>query len=263
MTKPIIGIPGNLILNNCIERNFVNKKYTDAVFQNGGIPVIIPYSDNFEDYGSVLDMCGAFLITGGEDVDPSLYMEGPNEHLGEIKPWHDKFVLSILSYAEKNNKFCLGICRGLQLIAVYSGGSLYQDIYSQREEETFLHFQKGRRDYIIHPVEIEKDSYLASVIGETSIGVNSMHHQSVKKLRKTFEISAYSPDGIVEAIESRDRLFLGVQWHPEELFEKHEVMARLFRELARRAAERLSLLNMSAVHSPEYSLGKPNARYGQ
>lgn len=240
MNKPIIGIPGNLCSDvtasfGSIEKNFVNKTYTDAISENGGVPLIIPCTNDFESLDGLLRLCDGFLFPGGEDVDPKLYNEGPHKFIGELKPYHDRFMMYVLKYAAKNCKPALGICKGMQLMAVYSKGSLYQDIFSQRNVDTYSHCQKGSRKYIIHSVTVKTDSLLYSAVKKEKLGVNSMHHQSVKSVGDNFKVTAYADDGIVEAIESTDSLFIGVQWHPEELFREHEEMADLFRYLINRS----------------------------
>lgn len=240
MNKPIIGIPGNLYSDitasyGSIEKNFVNKTYTDSIAENGGIPLIIPCTNDYESLDQLLAVCNGFLFPGGEDVDPSLYGEGPYKILGELKPYHDRFMLHVLEYADKNHKPALGICKGMQLMAVYGGGSLYQDIVSQRDVETYSHSQKGTRKYLIHSVTVKTDSCLYSAVKKEKLGVNSMHHQSVRTVGDNFVVTAYADDGIVEAIESRDSLLMGVQWHPEELFREHSEMADLFKHLINRS----------------------------
>ncbi|MEG1972795.1 MAG: gamma-glutamyl-gamma-aminobutyrate hydrolase family protein [Oscillospiraceae bacterium] len=240
MKKPIIGVAGNVFsYSNAaysnIEKSYVNKRYIDAVESNGGIPLIIPFSEDFENLPSLLALCDGILIPGGEDIDPSLYNEGPQRFLGEIKPLHDRFLIQILEYAKKNRKSCLGICKGMQLMAVFAGGTLYQDISSQREGESFLHCQHENRDYPLHSVKIKRESYLFEILQKEEVSVNSMHHQSIKSLKGDFSTSALSDDGVIEAIEDESHLFVGVQWHPEELFIKSEIMSRLFADLVKRA----------------------------
>ena len=123
-------------------------------------------------------------------------------------------------------------------MAVYSGGALYQDIHAQASGEVYLHCQRGRRDYLLHQVTIGEDTHLARIMGQNRIGVNSIHHQSVRSLGDRLIVTAKADDGIVEGLESRDGLWIGVQWHPEELTESAPIMNRLFADLAERAAKR-------------------------
>lgn len=240
MKKPIIGIPANLLTtimpaSVAVDRNYVNMTYTNAIKSNGGVPLVIPFIDNPEGIDELLDLCDGFLIPGGEDIDPILYHEGPHQMIGEIRPDHDRFLLHILQYAADHHKACLGVCKGMQLIAVFGGGTLYQDIASQRNEASFAHSQKGGRDHLQHLVNLKQGSLIHSIINMDTVAVNSMHHQSVKSIGDDFWITAYADDGVVEAIESKDSLFLGVQWHPEELFAKHAEMSAIFKNLIERS----------------------------
>lgn len=240
MKKPIIGIPANLLTtimsgSVAVDRHYVNMTYTNAIRTNGGIPLVIPFLHNFEEIDALLKLCDGFLIPGGEDIDPILYHEGPHQMLGEIRPDHDRFLLRILQYAADHHKACLGVCKGMQLMAVFGGGTLYQDIASQRSTPSYAHSQKGGRSHLQHLVSLESGSLIHSIIKMDTIAVNSLHHQSVKSVGEDYVITAYANDGVVEAIERRDALFLGVQWHPEELFAEHEEMSAIFRDLVERS----------------------------
>ena len=200
----------------------------------GAVPFIIPVSSDLEKTKKLIDLCDGLLFPGGEDIDPSYYGENPHPNLGEIRPEVDEFLFHSLLYALEQRKPALGICKGMQMMVVASGGSLYQDIYSQREEETFLHCQSGRRTYGVHQVQI--DSRLFQILETEQIATNSMHHQSVRTLGKGLHLSAHTEDGIVEAVESLDGRLIGVQWHPEEMVPESDAMKRLFKNLVQRAS---------------------------
>ena len=202
----------------------------------GAVPFIIPVSSDLEKTKKLIDLCDGLLFPGGEDIDPSYYGENPHPNLGEIRPEVDEFLFHSLLYALEQRKPALGICKGMQMMVVASGGSLYQDIYSQREEETFLHCQSGRRTYGVHQVQIDKDSRLFQILETEQIATNSMHHQSVRTLGKGLHLSAHTEDGIVEAVESLDGRLIGVQWHPEEMVPESDAMKRLFKNLVQRAS---------------------------
>ena len=202
----------------------------------GAVPFIIPVSSDLEKTKKLIDLCDGLLFPGGEDIDPSYYGENPHPNLGEIRPEVDEFLFHSLLYAQEQRKPALGICKGMQMMVVASGGSLYQDIYSQREEETFLHCQSGRRTYGVHQVQIDKDSRLFQILETEQIATNSMHHQSVRTLGKGLHLSAHTEDGIVEAVESLDGRLIGVQWHPEEMVPESDAMKRLFKNLVQRAS---------------------------
>lgn len=241
MGNPIIGVFADTMSCNKggfgdVTRQYINAAYISAVEDAGAVPFIIPVSSDLEKTKKLIDLCDGLLFPGGEDIDPGYYGENPHKNLGEIRPEVDKFLFHSLLYALEQRKPALGICKGMQMMVVATGGSLYQDIYSQREEETFLHCQSGRRTYGVHQVQIDKDSRLFQILETEQIATNSMHHQSVRTLGKGLRLSAHTEDGIVEAVESLDGRLIGVQWHPEEMVPESEAMKRLFQNLVQRAS---------------------------
>lgn len=241
MGNPIIGVFADTMSCNKggfgdVTRQYINAAYISAVEDAGAVPFIIPVSNDLEKTKKLIDLCDGLLFPGGEDIDPGYYGENPHKNLGEIRPEVDKFLFHSLLYALEQRKPALGICKGMQMMVVATGGSLYQDIYSQREEETFLHCQSGRRTYGVHQVQIDKDSRLFQILETEQIATNSMHHQSVRTLGKGLRLSAHTEDGIVEAVESLDGRLIGVQWHPEEMVPESGAMKRLFKNLVQRAS---------------------------
>ena len=241
MGNPIIGVFADTMSCNKggfgdVTRQYINAAYISAVEDAGAVPFIIPVSSDLEKTKKLIDLCDGLLFPGGEDIDPGYYGENPHKNLGEIRPEVDKFLFHSLLYALEQRKPALGICKGMQMMVVATGGSLYQDIYSQREEETFLHCQSGRRTYKVHQVQIDKDSRLFQILETEQIATNSMHHQSVRTLGKGLHLSAHTEDGIVEAVESLDGRLIGVQWHPEEMVPESGAMKRLFKNLVQRAS---------------------------
>ncbi len=245
MYQPIIGILSDTMRHHSpifgdIPKHYVNEKYVTAVEKNGGISVILPmYGDN-EKLRAAASLCDGLLLPGGEDVDPALYGEGPHRCLGEIHPGYDRFAMAALQLAEEFQLPCLGICKGMQIMSVYSGGCLYQDMYSQIKGDVLLHCQQGRRDYPVHQVKLNPDSRLRQILGQEVVEVNSMHHQSIRTPGNRLKVTAWADDGIVEALEDSEGLWIGVQWHPEELVETSGIMNRLFADLTARASERRS-----------------------
>lgn len=241
MRNPIIGVFADTMSCNKggfgdVTRQYINAAYISAVEDAGAVPFIIPVSSDLEKTKKLIDLCDGLLFPGGEDIDPGYYGENPHKNLGEIRPEVDKFLFHSLLYALEQRKPALGICKGMQMMVVATGGSLYQDIYSQREEETFLHCQSGRRTYGVHQVQIDKDSRLFQILETEQLATNSMHHQSVRTLGKGLRLSAHTEDGIVEAVESLDGRLIGVQWHPEEMVPESGAMKRLFKNLVQRAS---------------------------
>ncbi len=198
--KPVIGITADS------DEKYLRVKhgYCEAVAEAGGIPVLLPHVDNPKDYAEIIN---ALLISGGDDLDPSYYNE---EQLLQVKPVSRKrsdFEFSLLSEMIGLKKPVFGICYGMQLINVFFGGTLYQDIGTQLSVET-----DHKKDY--HLIVITKNRFLK----EDRFYVNSTHHQAIKKLGNGLLPVAYSQDGLIEAFSREDYNFLiGVQWHPERL----------------------------------------------
>ncbi|MBE6012061.1 MAG: gamma-glutamyl-gamma-aminobutyrate hydrolase family protein [Lachnospiraceae bacterium] len=241
MNKPIIGIlassshmpAGDF---GSIWKITLNKAYSDAILNNGGIPLIINPSSDFEVLKPLLDVCSGLLFPGGEDVDPAYFNEDPHPLLGVIRPEIDEFSFVCAKYAFEKHMPILGICRGMQLLNVAKGGSLYQDL-SLRPVENILHAQSYNRSYLVHKVDIKEHTLLHKIFNKNTISVNTMHHQAVNKLGEGLIISAVAPDGIAEAIESPCGNILAVQWHPEELTVSAPEMNLLFKHLIEKAKE--------------------------
>ena len=231
---PIIGLSGCYHifpspLFHSTEIYCINKSYLEAIKKNGGLPLPIPILEDPEHLSAYIEMCDALLIPGGADVDPMYFDEDPHQKLGTVQPDMDKFEISLLNLAFEKKMPVLGICRGEQIINVAKGGSLYQDIPATYEKDSILHQQTYRTNIALHRVKVEKDSLLFEIFGNENIRTNTMHHQAVKKLGKDLVVTAYAPDGIIEAIESTDRKIIGVQWHPELLIHTQSEMNNLFK----------------------------------
>lgn len=205
--KPIIGITANYELAET--RYSLRAYYVNAIFQAGGIPLILAAQTTvIEEY---LQICNGLLFTGGGDLDPCYFGQLPSPQLGEINPLRDVFEIELAEKARLGGKASLGICRGCQIMNVAAGGSLIQHLSSD-----LCHDQKAPRNYPIHDIFIASDSLLYNILGQDQIKVNSFHHQAVDQAGKGIRYSAHAQDGIVEAIEQQgDGFYLGVQWHPE------------------------------------------------
>ena len=231
MSKPFIGILAGILSpvtkSQSVPRYFANYSYVRAISQNGGVPIILPDSES-------LSLCDGLIFPGGPDVDPELYNEQPNKALGQVNRVIDDFWIEAASFAVSHNIPVLGICRGLQLLNVFCGGTLYQDINSQRQG-SINHTQDSARSAVSHKVNIDEASRLYKILGEKVISVNSLHHQAVKSCGSNLNVSSHAEDGVIEGIESPDGLIIAVQWHPEELIENVPVMNNLFTDLLQRA----------------------------
>lgn len=213
--KPLI-----LIVPSSDEKKLlkINESYINAVCQNGGIPIISAYYNN-ECTDEILQNIQGIIFSGGVDSNPIFFGENPM-YCGEVSPKRDIFEINLCRKAFKKNIPILGICRGMQIIALAFGGKIYQDI--QKEHfGTFNHFQNFSGKYPFHGVNIIKNTGLYSILQKKRIYVNSFHHQAVCEVPKNFIISAKSDDLIIEAIEYTGKNFImGVQWHPEQTSQK-------------------------------------------
>ena len=219
--KPIIGISGSIIIDDGgiflgYRRSYVNDDYIDSVIQNGGIPYIIPFTEDDEVIREQLNHVQGLILSGGHDVDPHNYGEEPEQKLGDIWPERDKFDMRLLKLAEENGIPVLGICRGAQIINVYHGGTLYQDL-SYRKEKTLKHSQGQTPTLLTHTVKTVAGTKIAELLGKKEMQTNSFHHQLIKDVADDFKVSARCVDGVVEAIENKDASIIAVQWHPEML----------------------------------------------
>ena len=234
--KPIIGISSSVIVDDSgnfagYKRAYVNKDYVDAVVRAGGVPLIIPFTTDKEVIISQVQVIDALILSGGHDVSPYNYGQEPNPKLGETFPQRDQFDFQLIQYAMEENKPILGICRGIQIINTYFGGSLYQDL-SDFENKVIMHNQAKNPQLPTHTVTIERNSKLFEIFKEEKLLTNSFHHQAVKEVGKGLAVTARTSDGIIEAIEHRDYPFLiAIQWHPEMLHKSVAKMNLIFSAL--------------------------------
>ncbi|MGL4876343.1 MAG: gamma-glutamyl-gamma-aminobutyrate hydrolase family protein [Clostridium sp.] len=221
MKKKIIGISCNITKARDYEAfpgfkvQRIFTEYVEAITLAGGIPLLIPITNNLDVIKGQIDSIDGLLITGGYDINPFEYNEEPSKGLGVISNERDFCELNLLKYATLKKIPYLGICRGHQLLNVFNGGTLFQDI-SDMDNFSVKHIQCGEPYKASHSISLSKDSNLFNIFG-AEYKVNSFHHQSVKDVAPGFTISAKSFDGCIEGIEKIDEnnFFIGVQWHPE------------------------------------------------
>ena len=194
----------------------VPEAYTNALVAAGLIPVVLPPVDP-EIAVAALDPVAGLVLTGGEDIDSRWFNESRHPAAGPTNVARDEYEIALSRAARERRVPTLALCRGAQILNVALGGSLLQDIPTQRP--TNHHPASSHPSHRAHVVELEADSSLASVIGESRITVNSLHHQAIDRIGSGLRVVGWSPDGIIEGIESSDPAWwmLGVQWHPEEL----------------------------------------------
>ena len=202
------------IADMCSTTNAVNVQstYVAAVAAAGNTPLVLPAETDRELVARMLAPLDALLLCGGEDVEPRRYGAKPSPRLGKVNLRRDAWEFLLLDEAVKRRLPVFGICRGCQVINVYFGGTLWQDLPSERPGEV------AHRGKHLHGVRIETGSRLARCLGATEMQVNTSHHQAVRDLASGFRAVAFAPDGVVEAIESATMPVAGVQFHPEKLF---------------------------------------------
>ena len=217
------------------DRFYVGRDYAEAIEAAGGIPVHIALIPKADYISQIMDGLDGILLPGSNtDVDPHLYGEEPHPKLGPVIPVKDQTDLLVLEEVERRNLPLLAICFGMQVLNVYRGGTLVQDIESQTSEP-LKHEQGVPSTRASHSITVAKEGHLAGLEAvrnsEAPIRVNSSHHQAVKELGRDLVATAWAKDGIIEAVEDTrtDRFAVGVQWHPELLTGHDEVSRELFR----------------------------------
>jgi putative glutamine amidotransferase len=204
--------------------------YIKSVENAGGLPVLIPHDLNEETLRAIYERVDGILLTGGGDVDPKEYGAAADIPLRSVNHARDLTELNVTRWAVEDDKPVLGICRGIQVMNVALGGTLYRDLATEKPS-TVDHDLGGKapRNHAGHAVQIDAESKLATLLGTTAPPVNSMHHQAIRDLAPVLTPVATAPDGIVEGVEVKNaRFIVGVQWHPEELAEYSEPMRKLF-----------------------------------
>jgi len=222
----------------------VRCAYTRAVRQAGALPVLLPNLPRAVDADALLARLDGLLLSGGGDIDPACWGEPRHPALGHVDPARDAFEIALLRAALRRDLPVLGICRGIQVMAVAAGGDLWQDIPAQLPDN-IGHNQSGARHEASHAVAVAPESRLARMLGvrggaddnSSRIRVNSIHHQAVRQCGTAFVPAAWSDDGIIEALIAPDaRWMVGVQWHPEDMASRDSAQRRLFAEFVRAAA---------------------------
>ena len=214
--KPIIGIVP--AFDEEKKYYFLNEDNVKAIEQSGGNPVLLPYFNDEKNIHPLLSLIDGLYLTGGYDIDPTLFGEEPHPNLGVITRVRDDFEIVIIQKVLALDKPVLAVCRGSQILNVALGGTMYQDIYSQKNISPLQHQQKAIDSHPSHYIHIEKNTLLYNLVKRQKIKVNSRHHQANREVGKGLIVSGKASDGIIEAIESKvHRFVLGLQWHPENM----------------------------------------------
>lgn len=235
MNNPIIGVSSSIIIDDRnpfpgIERVYINKYYTESIIKAGGAPIVLPVTLDEESIKRQAEVIDGLILSGGYDINPLTYGEEPTKSQGFTFPEIDEYNLKLIKFVCELKKPIFGICRGLQILNIAFGGSLYQDL-SYIDGSYIKHYQLSKGDMTGHSINVLKDSLLYDILGENYL-VNSFHHQAIKDLADGFKVTAKSKDGLIEAIEKLDGQFiLGVQWHPEMMTAKDFKMLEIFKLL--------------------------------
>lgn len=236
MTRPLIGITTTRDTKDASgTRDVLRQVYSLAIIRAGGLAVLLP---NEPSSCETLTHCQGLLLTGGGDYDPIHYGQKPDgTQVAGVNADRDTTELALIRTALSLKMPILGICRGMQGLAVAGQGTLIQDIATRYPHiDATQHAQQAPRAARTHRVAIEPHTILAQLIGESSIMVNSFHHQAVDRVPAGYRMAARAEDGIIEAFEDPARPFvIGVQWHPEDLAHDQLAAQRLFAGFIRAA----------------------------
>ena len=222
MAKPLIGITTFRVTSKIgLTVQGITQAYVEAVRDTGALPVLIPLGLEEADLDQLFGSIAGLVLTGGGDLDPSLYGADMHPAIYNIDQDRDRIEMHLASRFVQEEKPFLAICRGMQVLNVALGGDLYTDIEDQHPGGTRHSFWPGfPRNHRAHQVQVSEGSRLSKIAGEPILDVNSIHHQSVNRLATGLQPTGYSPDGVLEAVELTDHPFgLGVQWHPEALMD--------------------------------------------
>jgi len=229
--KPIIGIVSNFDVEK--DGYFLCSHYVRSIEKAGALPIILPYVPTTE-VSSVLNFVSGLVLTGGGDFPTELYGATPHPAVKPAIPERDRFEFALARSALSRDMPILGICRGMQILNVVGGGTIYP--HTTDELSGAIDHRDGTpMDQTVHEIRLERNTHLWEACGGgvESFRVNSYHHQAIKDLAPGYVISARAEDGVVEAIEAPDRPFVvGVQWHPEWMYNTEPACRRLIDKFA-------------------------------
>ena len=235
MKRPLIGIVP--LVDEQRDSYWMLPGYMQGVEQAGGVPVMLPLTQDEEALAQLAETCDGFLFTGGQDVSPVLYGKAPSPYCGETCPERDEMEKALLTLALAADKPVLGICRGIQFLNVCLGGTLYQDLPTEHSSSV-QHHQTPPYDAPVHQVTLVPGSPLQVLLQKEWLGVNSLHHQAIRTTAPQLQEMALSEDDLVEAVCLPDKKFVwAVQWHPEFSFKVNEDSRKIFRKFVESCQE--------------------------
>ena len=238
--KPLIGVSSYFVADSELEGHRLrgtrgqdmlmsNLDYARSISEAGGVPVALPVLEDLQAAGDLVDHLDGLLLAGGEDVDPCHYRQDALPDLGRVSRQRDRYEWALLDAALAKGIAIFGVCRGLQLLNVYFGGTLHQDLASSYSDQVPHASAHLGREALVHEVHFPDTSFLRQCFEKETIWVNSLHHQGTGRLGVCLAVAALSPDGLVEAVQHRTRENLfAVQWHPEMMTGKYPQQRRLF-----------------------------------
>jgi putative glutamine amidotransferase len=258
--RPLIGIPSRALIRGETGRPIYanNRAYVHAVESADGLPVLIPMIDDRNLLTALLSRLDGLLLPGGIDLHPSRYGEEVHPLTEEADHELDEFEITLASWAFQQDIPVLGVCRGMQLINIVLGGSLYQDIDDQYPDSIGHTHRNLPRTHLAHHINIEPDSRMETILGTREVKVNSLHHQAVNDPGKGVRITGRAPDGIPELLEVIGyRFVMAAQSHPEEIYSIEPAFARLFSAFVQASSSRLDegIVSEYGISRREVSIG--------
>lgn len=238
--KPVIAITADVrvadseVINERRD-DFAPRGAVDAVLAAGGLPIVLPYTapELSEELVNTFD---GLLIPGGPDVDPTFFGEEPIPEIGRTYYKRDAFEIALVKATMAAKKPIFGICRGIQVINIAMGGTVFQDLGVQDPSCRIRHAQAAPGEFPTHHVVIEPHSYVRSILKTDRSYVNSRHHQAVRKVAVGLTVSAQSDDQVIEAVEStQNSEIVAVQWHPENMWQEFPDQLEFFKDLVKRS----------------------------
>jgi putative glutamine amidotransferase len=245
--RPVIGMAAETLGEKPVHTSpgwVMEQRYVQVLAGLGAVPWIIPLLDGDEEtLRSIYPRLDGVFLTGGVDIDPSCYQQQRHPLCGRTDPPRDWTETRLLQWAMNDRKPILGVCRGLQMINVSLGGSLFQDVPTQLkgaiEHDSLPPAGSDSSNPIMHPVRVARGTKLHDILGASEIEVNSTHHQGIAELAQGLVPAAWAPDGLIEAIEANERdgpYLVAVQWHPEDMAQHVPPMRQLFQSFLEAAA---------------------------
>ncbi len=256
----LIGIPCHALIRAETGRPIYanNRAYVHAVESAGGLPILIPMVNDLNILTALLTRLDGLLLPGGIDLHPNRYGEEVHPLTEEADLELDEFEITLASWAFQEDIPVLGVCRGMQLINIALGGSLYQDIDEQYPDSIGHTHRNLPRTHLAHRISVDPGSRMEKILGTQAVWVNSLHHQAIKKPGKGVRITGHAPDGIPELLEVTGyRFVMAVQCHPEEIYSIEPAFARLFSAFVQASSSPLAeeIVAEYSVSSREVSVG--------